>query len=100
MSSKFKKMPVMSALPIAYFVNGDTGLEQTTESSMGGRYLEAEPIAAIVPIPEAVVDDARVDVWAQPARRARGGGRRALDAAIFFGTNKPRPGRPRSFPPR
>jgi HK97 family phage major capsid protein len=70
MSSKLKKMPVLSALPIAYFVNGDTGLKQTTESAWTGLQLEAEEIAAIVPVPEAVVDDADTDVWAQACWRS------------------------------
>ena len=30
MSSKAYRMPVLSALPTAYFVNGDTGRKQTT----------------------------------------------------------------------
>ena len=36
MSAKFKKQPVLSALPVAYFVNGDTGLKQTTEAAWAG----------------------------------------------------------------
>jgi hypothetical protein len=42
MSSKLRKMPVLSALPIAYFVNGDTGLKQTTEAAWAGLQLEAK----------------------------------------------------------
>ena len=30
MSSRTERMPVMSALPSAYFVSGDTGLKQTS----------------------------------------------------------------------
>ena len=36
MSTKTKALPVLSALPVAYWVNGDTGLKQTSEAAWGG----------------------------------------------------------------
>lgn len=89
MSAKQRRLPVVSALPVAYFVNGDTGLKQTTEMTWSGKMLEAEEIAAIVPIPEAVLDDADYDMWAAIKPRLAEAIGRTLDAAIFFGTNKP-----------
>ena len=89
MSSKTRTQPVLSALPNAYWVNGDTGLKQTTEVNWDNKYLNVEEIATIVPIPEAVLDDAGFDVWAdiQPDIVEAVG--RAADAAIFLGVNKP-----------
>jgi HK97 family phage major capsid protein len=89
MSSKTRRIPVLSTLPVAYFVNGDTGLKQTTEMAWSGKMMEAEEIAAIVPIPEAVLDDADIDIWAQVRPRLAEAVGKALDAAIFFGINKP-----------
>lgn len=89
MPSSVTKLPVVSALPVAYFVSGDTGLKQTSEVNWANKDLTAEEIAVIVPIPQAVLDDASFDVWEQIKPDIEAAFARTLDAAIFFGTNKP-----------
>lgn len=86
------RFPVISALPVAYWVSGDTGLKQTTEMAWANKYLNIEEIAAIVPVPENVaadLDAAGVDIWAEvrPALVTAIG--EVLDQAVFFGTNAP-----------
>jgi HK97 family phage major capsid protein len=58
MSRKQRRVPVLSTFPTAYFVNGDTGLKQTSDQAWGNKFFEAEELAVIIPIPEAVLDDA------------------------------------------
>lgn len=84
-----QRMPVLSLLPTAYFVNGDVGLKQTTEVNWANKYLDAEEIACIVPIPEKVLDDVDYDLWAEIKPDLEEAVAVALDDAIFFGTNKP-----------
>ncbi len=89
MSRKQKRLPVLSALPTAYFVDGDTGLKQTTEAAWSNKYLDAEEIACICPIPEAVLEDTDYDVWGEITPLIAEAIGRTFDAAAFFGTNKP-----------
>ena len=89
MSRKQKRIPVLSTLPTAYFVDGDTGIKQTTEQAWANKYLNAEELAVIVPIPDAVLDDADYDIWAEVKPRLIEAIGVAFDAAVFFGTNAP-----------
>ena len=89
MTSKTQQMNVLDMLPEAYFVNGDTGTKQTTKMAWDKKKIYAEEIAAIVPIPEAVLDDADYDIWGEVRPRLVEAFGKVIDAAILFGTNKP-----------
>lgn len=83
------RFPVLSALPIAYWVTGDTGLKQTTEVNWTNKFMNIEEIAAIIPVPDNVVDDADVPIWSQVQPLLEQAAGRLLDATVFFGANAP-----------
>jgi HK97 family phage major capsid protein len=89
MSSKTLKQPVLTSLPEAYWVNGDTGLKQTTEQAWGNVIMTAEEIAALVPIPDAVVDDANVPLWEQVKPLLIEAVGKLVDLAGVWGVGKP-----------
>lgn len=89
MTSKQTKIPVMTGNVDAYFVSGDSGMKQTSNMTWDNVYITAEELAVIVPIPEAVLDDASYDIWGQVRPRIVEAFGKAIDAAAFFGTNKP-----------
>lgn len=83
------RFPVLSALPMAYWVTGDTGMKQTTEVNWTNKYLNIEEIATIMPVPDNVLADVDANIWdtAMPLLVEAFG--RVLDTAVFFGTNAP-----------
>lgn len=83
------RMPVMSALPTAYFVDGDKGLKQTTEVNWENKYINVGELACIVPIPQAVLDDVDYDIWAEIRPWIANAMGIAFDQAVFYGTNAP-----------
>lgn len=95
------RFPILQALPVAYWVTGDTGLKQTSELAWGNKYLNVEELAVIVPIPEKVLDDLAdagigggIDIWSEIQPTIVAEMARTLDQAVFFGINAPA-----SFPP-
>lgn len=89
MTSKQYKMPVLDMLPIAYFVNGDSGQKKTTKQAWDKKFIIAEEIAVIVPIPEAVLDDSQYDIWGEVKPRVTEAFGNKIDGAVLFGTDKP-----------
>lgn len=89
MGTKFANMPVLTALPVAQWVTGDTGRKATSEMVWEKKQLTVEELAVIVPIPENVFDDTNIEVWGQVRPRIGEAFGKALDQAVFFGENAP-----------
>ena len=89
MGTRQDRLPILSALPVAGFINGDTGLVSTTEVNWANKFLTAEPLGCIVPIPRDVLADTSYDMWGNIKPLVKQAIGRALDAAVFFGVNKP-----------
>lgn len=85
------KMPVLDLLPVAYFVNGEGGSakKQMTNMAWDKKVIYAEEIAVIVPISEAVLDDADYDIWGEVRPRLVEAFGQKIDGAILFDVDKP-----------
>jgi HK97 family phage major capsid protein len=89
MSSKSNRQPVLSVLPQAYWVSGDTGLKATSKADWENLDLVAEELAVIIPVPEAYFDDSQVPIWSEVRPYIVQAFGAAIDNAVLFGTSKP-----------
>lgn len=102
MSAGQRRLPVMSALPTAYWVDGTpgdpadspsgqntVGFKQSTTAEWKNKYIYAEEIAVIVPIAEAVLADADYDIWGEIKPYIGEAFGAVIDAAVLHGTNAP-----------
>lgn len=90
MSTAQTRMPVLSALATAYFKTpSDSGRGQTTEVSWANKYIDAEDIMAIVPVPKNVIADSNFDVWGQVKTELATAVAALIDDALIYGRNIP-----------
>lgn len=89
MTSNQTRIRVLDVLPMAYWVNGDTGYKQTSEQAWDNVYMTAAELAVIVPIPEAVLSDAEFDIFGEVTPRVNEAIAQRVDAAVIFGINRP-----------
>lgn len=89
MTSNQTRIRVLDFLPTAYWVNGDTGMKQTTRQAWDNVYINAGELAVIVPISDAVLSDAEFDIFGEIIPRVMEAIGQKVDAAIIFGDNRP-----------
>lgn len=89
MTKSKEKLPVLSLLPEAYWVSGDTGLKGTTRLAWENKYIYAEEVAVVVPIPENVLNDSDYDIIGQSKPRIIDAIYKKVDEAIITGKDKP-----------
>ena len=89
MSTKTVKQTIMTTFPDAYWVDGDTGLKQTTKQSFSQPTMTAEELAVIAVVPDAVIDDSSLPIWATLRPFLAEAIGKKVDAAAIYGTDKP-----------
>ncbi len=98
MTKAQKRLPVLSVLPTAYFLNpgptqrsdaSDIARKRLTRQMWENKYLDAEELAVIVPIPEAVLEDSDYDIWSEVKPKLVEAFGIAFDQAVFYGVNAP-----------
>ncbi len=102
MSRGQRRLPILSALPLAYFVDGTPGdvsdspsgsnalgFKQTTTVEWSNKYIYAEELATIVPISISTLEDADYDIWGEIRPYIGEAFGALIDAAVLHGTNAP-----------
>lgn len=94
MAAGVRRLPVLSVLPQVYFV-GEAGrspqtfdeVKKTTQAQWENKYIYAEELACIVPIPENVLDDSDYDIWGELRPQIVTAIGAKIDSALLFGTS-------------
>jgi hypothetical protein len=97
MTRQTQRMSVLTAKPTAGFVTAgtapfdstDVGLKAITRLTWADLTMTAEPVAAIVMIPEHYLEDQAYDLWGEIRPEVEEAIAAAIDAAVFFGTGAP-----------
>ena len=89
MTSNKTEMKVLDLLPVAYWQTSDTATKNLTKMAWDKKFIYAEEIAVIVPIAEAVFDDAEYDIWGEVKPRLIEAFHKKIDQAILVGIDKP-----------
>lgn len=89
MTSNKTKMRVLDSLPLVYWQGSDNARKRLTKMAWDKKYITAEEMAVIVPIPENVLDDADYDIWAEVKPRIEEAMGKKFDQAVFTGDDKP-----------
>ena len=89
MSTKTVKQTIMTTFPDAYWVDGDTGLKQTSKQSFAQPTMTAEELAVIAVVPDAVIDDSSLPIWATLRPYLAEAIGKKIDQAAIYGIDKP-----------
>jgi len=100
MTRGMRRLPVMSALPLAYFVDGvpgdvspsgdnALGFKETTTAEWKNKYVYAEEIACIVPIAISTLEDADYDIWGEIKPYIGEAFGAVIDGAVLHGVDAP-----------
>jgi hypothetical protein len=88
-STKDSRVPIVTEAPTATWLSDDNSLKQVTSAAFPGQELLAEELAAIITIPDAVIEDSSTPIFDTLTPLLSRAAARAIDDAIIFGRNKP-----------
>ena len=91
MSTATARQPVLSLLPTADFVNGDAGMKVTANAAWDKKVMTVGEIAAIIPVPQAVIDDEDYDIWGEVRPLLEEAFGRVFDRQVFSERNPKAP---------
>ncbi len=89
LSTNVAKQPVLASLPDAYWINGRSGLMETSDADWKDLTITAEDLGVIVPIPNTLLDDVNVPLWDQVKPLLSEAIGKKVDEAALFGVDKP-----------
>lgn len=89
MTKSKESVAVNTLMAQAYWVSGDTGLKETTKAAWENKYLYAEEIAVVVPMPINVLNDSDYDIVGNIRPQIEAAFAKKIDEAILSGKNKP-----------
>ena len=90
-TSDTMKLRVLDALPVAYWVDAENGgYKRETSAGWDNKWITFEELALIIPIKQALLDDADIDIWGEVRPLIEEAFAKAVDNAVLFGVNKPK----------
>jgi HK97 family phage major capsid protein len=89
MGTAITEMPVPRSLPVAAFVTSTTGRKPYTNIAAGTDTLRAEEIAAVIGVPNQMIDDPSINIWAFCRPLLSQAIAVGLDNAVFWGVGAP-----------
>ena len=94
MGRKETRVPVIKTLPISYFKNAgqsysDTTRKETTNIEWEDKFLQAEDLVTILPVPDNVADDIDRNIWDTALPYIQQSMGRKFDRAVLTGDDAP-----------
>jgi len=89
MGTGVTQMPVPKTLPTASWVTAATGRKPYTNVGLQTATVTAEEVAAVVAIPDKMVEDSSINLWNYTRPLIAQAIALALDGAVLFGVNAP-----------
>ncbi|MBO0816652.1 MAG: phage major capsid protein [Actinobacteria bacterium] len=89
MGTSIAEMPVPRAFPKAGWVTAENPRKPYTDMALGTESMTAEEVAAVTAIPDKMIEDLDIDIWAWVRPRLAEAIAAAIDDAILFGVDAP-----------